>query len=325
MGCSVGCYYPKVSVMIVTYNQEDLIGETIESIVSQDYGNLEVVVADDASTDATQSVILEYQKMYPSIIKPVFNPVNLGITGNSNAAFKACTGELLAIMGGDDLFLPGKIKAQVALFEDSEVSLSYHPVEIFLHQTGETLFTTNATEKERINNVYDLISKCGIPGASSLMVRRSSCPEYGFDQKFPVVSDWLFSIEVALRGEIRELSGVYGKYRKHGFGASDRTFELLEESLLTLEVIKQRFPTDERILAACRNGRKRYLLGELYRQMVKKNSAKIKHIQTYFVTDVTGWRVMVIKFVFALMSSRLLLNFMALPLGGFKNFLKRKV
>jgi glycosyltransferase involved in cell wall biosynthesis len=318
-------YNPKVSVMIVSYNQEDLIGETIESIVSQDYDNLEVIVADDASTDNTRGVILEYQARFPLIIKPVFNPVNLGVTGNSNAAFQACTGELVAIMGGDDLFLPGKIKAQVALFEDPEVSMSYHPVDIFVHQTGEVLFTTNTTEKERINDVYDLIAKCGIPGASSLMVRRSSCPDYGFDPTFPVVSDWLFSIEVGLRGKVKELAGVYGKYRKHGLGASERTFELLDESLRTLDVISQRFPGDEKITEACRKGRQRYLLGELFRQVVKQNTSKIKHLERYFLADVRGLKYAATKVVFLLLGQKFLLQLFSMPLNGIKSFLKRKV
>lgn len=317
-------YCPKVSVMIVSYNQEDLIGETIESIVSQGYENLEVVVADDASTDNTRDVIRGYQARFPSIIKPVFNPVNLGVTGNSNAAFQACTGELLAVMGGDDLFLPGKIKAQVALFEDPEVSLSYHPVEVFVHQTGEVLFVTNTTEKERINDAYDMIAKCGIPGASSLMVRRSSCPEYGFDPSFPVVSDWLFSIEVALRGKVKELAGVYGKYRKHGLGASERTFELLDESLRTIDVIGKRFPADEKIKAACHKGRQRYLLGELFRQVVKKNSGKIKALERYFLVEASGLKRALIKVIFVLLGQKVVLQLISAPLGRLKNSLKRK-
>lgn len=317
-------YCPKVSVMIVSYNQEDLIGETIESIVSQGYENLEVVVADDASTDNTRDVILDYQSRYPGIIKPVFNPVNLGVTGNSNAAFQVCTGELVAVMGGDDLFLPGKIEAQVALFEDSEVSLSYHPVEVFVHQTGDVLFVTNTTVKERINDVYDMIAKCGVPGASSLMVRRSACPDYGFDPSFPVVSDWLFSIEVALRGKVKELPGVFGKYRKHGLGASERTFELLDESLRTIEVIGQRYPADEKMKAACRKGRQRYLLGELFRQVVKKNPEKIKYLEKYFLEDASGLKHVATKAVFALLSRKLVLQLVSAPLGGLKNSLKRK-
>lgn len=316
-------YNPKVSVMIVTYNQIDLIGETIESVVSQGYPNLEVVVADDASTDGTQAVIAEYQRKYPDCVKPVFNPVNLGITGNSNAAFEACTGELLAVLGGDDIFLPGKLIAQVKDFIDPDVVMSYHSVDIFIHQTGEVVFTTNTTEKERINDVYDVISKCGIPGASSLMVRRSACPSYGFDTRFPVVSDWMFCIEVALKGKVKELPGVYGKYRKHGVGASDRTFELLDESLRTLDIISARYPHDPKIQQACQAGANRYLLGELYRQIVKNNSDKITQLTPYFLARSSGARKLIMKLVLKVFSNKQFVALLVGPLQRLKSILKR--
>lgn len=316
-------YKPKVSVMIVTYNQVDLIGETIESVVSQDYDNLEVVVADDASTDGTQAIIAEYEKKYPGVVKPVLNPVNLNITGNSNAAFHACTGELIAVLGGDDLFLPGKLTAQVKDFADPEVVMSYHPVDVFVHQTGEVLFTTNTTEKERVNDVYDVIAKCGVPGASSLMVRRSACPDYGFDSRFPVVSDWMFGIEVAFKGKIKELPGVYAKYRKHGVGASDRTFELLDESLRTLDIISARYPHDEKIQQACRTGGNRYLFGELYRQIIKRNTDKISQLTPYFLSRCSGVRRVITAVGLKVLSSKLFIGLLVGPLQSLKSVLKR--
>ncbi|MFJ7796607.1 glycosyltransferase family 2 protein [Pseudomonas sp. NPDC096950] len=318
-------YNPKVSVMIITYNQSHLIAETIESVLVQDYKNLEIVVADDASTDGTREVILDFQRRYPDIVIPVLNEKNIGITGNSNAAFFACSGELVAILGGDDLFLPGKIKAQVAQFEDSKVVLSYHPVDIFNHADGKVLFRTNTTEKEKINNVYDLISKGGIPGASSVMVRRSACPSHGFDPLFPVVSDWIFYIEVALRGEIRELAGVYGKYRKHGLGASDRTFELLQESLLTVDLIAQRYENDPSIQKACQQGGYRYLLGELFRQVVKKNKANVEALHPLFLKYSPGNKKLLTNVLFGLLKNSLVFNFVSGALPRLKNAIKRNV
>ncbi len=316
-------YSPKVSVMIVTYNQENLIGETIESVISQDYPNLEIVVADDASVDGTQSVIKAYQEKYPLQIKPVLNPVNLGITGNCNAALAACTGELVAMMGGDDLILPGKIAAQVALFEDPEVVLSYHPVEVFLHQTGEILFTSNTTEKERINDVYEIITKGGIPGASSVMVRRSACPAHGFDPSFPVVSDWIFDLEVAMKGKIVELPGVYGKYRKHGHGASERTFELLDESLRTLDVIRKHYPTDRKLEEACQRGGYRYVLGEVYRQVVKRNPEKVRQLRPYLLSYCSGPKRVFTGMAMGLLSNPLVMSMTVGLLQRLRTTLKR--
>lgn len=282
-------YKPKVSVMIITYNQEALISETIESVINQNYENIEIIVADDASTDNTPAIINEYAKRYPGVVIPVLNSTNLGITGNSNAAFFSCTGELIAVLGGDDLFLNGKIQSQVELFRDPNVVLSYHPVEIFLHQTNETLFITNMVEREKINDVYDLITKGGIPGASSVMVRRSACPSHGFDPQFPVVSDWIFFIEVALQGKISSLSEVYGRYRKHGKGASERTLELLDESLNTLDVVVERYgQNDKHLLAVCKQGKIRYVMGEIYRQIIKGSYDTVKRLSHIVLENSDG-------------------------------------
>ncbi|WP_164486202.1 glycosyltransferase [Pseudomonas chlororaphis] len=311
--------------MIITYNQCHLIAETIESVLLQDYKNIEIVVADDASTDGTRDVILDFQRRYPQVIVPVLNQKNIGITGNSNAAFFACSGELVAVLGGDDLFLPGKITAQVALFEDPEVVLSYHPVDIFNHADGKTLFRTNSTEKERINNVEDLISKGGIPGASSVMVRRSACPEHGFDPAFPVVSDWIFYIEVAMQGKIRELTGVYGKYRKHGLGASDRTFELLDESLRTVDLISQRYEGFPSIEKACQLGGYRYLLGELFRQVVKKNRENVVALKPLLLKYSSGVKRLFTKLMFCVLGNSLVFKVVSNALPGLKNIIKRNV
>lgn len=259
--------WPKVSVMVITYNQQHWIEETLDSVLSQGYPNLELVVADDCSTDNTPDILRRYAEAWPGVVKPVLNPVNLGITGNCNAAFDACTGELVAILGGDDLFLPGKLHAQVRQFEDPEVVLSYHAVDVFLSQTDETLFLTNQMPREDLNDVYEIIRKGGIPGASSVMVRRSACPAKRFDERLPTVSDWLFYIDVALRGKVVKLDGLYGRYRKHGKGASDRTYELLDESLMALDIVRRENPDDRALAAACEEGKARYIAGEVYRQL----------------------------------------------------------
>lgn len=153
--------------------------------------------------------------------------------------------------------------------DDPGVVLSYHPVDVFLSQTNQTIYVSNQGVGDNINDVYDIIEKGGIAGASSVVVRRSACPEGGFDNRLPVVSDWLFYIEVALKGRVAKLDGVYGRYRKHGSGASERTYELLEESLATLRFIEEKYPNNQRLKKSCRKGSARYLAGEVYRQLFK--------------------------------------------------------
>ena len=318
---------PKVSVMIVTYNQENLISETIDSVLSQDYPNLEIIVSDDCSTDSTKLILLNYQKRYPHIIYPIFNSYNLGITGNCNKALNACKGEFISILGGDDLFLPGKIVNQVKLFvKDPALVLSYHAVEVFWHSTGDTIFITNQKKKEEIHDFYDIIRKGGIPGASSVMIRRTACPIEGFNKNLPTVSDWLFYIEVAMVGKVKELKGVYGKYRKHGTGASDRSFELLDETLLTLDHVLKKRPDDKKLVKICSKGAFRYIMGEIYRQFILGDTKRLLYLkQKAMVYTDSLFQRYLIYLVLMCTKNKIIYSITRIILIRLKNTIKRYV
>lgn len=95
---------PKVTIMIPTYNQEEYIAEAIESALSQDYQNLEVVVTDDCSTDGTGDVARRY--VTDPRFRYVRNELNLGRVGNyHNTAHNVAQGEWLINLDGDDYFV----------------------------------------------------------------------------------------------------------------------------------------------------------------------------------------------------------------------------
>jgi glycosyltransferase involved in cell wall biosynthesis len=207
---------PFVSVAIITFNQKDFLIECIESILEQDYSNIEIVVADDCSTDGTQDLLHEYSLKFPGKFVLRLSPENTGITQNSNAAFYACSGKYIAWMGGDDLMLPGKLKKQVDFMESNEVcSISYHNLDVFESDSNETLYYFN--EKNKINgDVITSIRNGTFNGACSTMVRTVMCPKSGFDIRVPVASDWLFWVEtLANGGSICYLDEVLGRYRRH--------------------------------------------------------------------------------------------------------------
>lgn len=93
----------KVSVAVITYNQQDTIAQTLDSILCQkgDF-DLEVVVGEDCSTDNTWKICDEYAKRYPGKVKLLPNTKNLGIMANFARTAQACTGDYLAILAGDD-------------------------------------------------------------------------------------------------------------------------------------------------------------------------------------------------------------------------------
>lgn len=94
--------FPKVSVILTTYNREYFFTESIESILDQDYPNLEIIVSDDGSEDNTFSIASEYAKDNPHI-KVVRNARTRGSAGNRNNGLDYASGELLLLLDDDDL------------------------------------------------------------------------------------------------------------------------------------------------------------------------------------------------------------------------------
>lgn len=105
---------PKVSVIVPVYNAGSFLSKTLESILSQTYKNLEIIIIDDCSTDNSKEVILSYDDPR---IKPIFSDRNRHLCENSNIGYHRSTGEYIALIGHDDIFYPDKIEKQVEYME----------------------------------------------------------------------------------------------------------------------------------------------------------------------------------------------------------------
>lgn len=207
---------PLVSIAIITYNQKKYLKECLESILTQDYKNLEIVVADDYSTDGTQEMLKEFVKKYPNKFVLQLSNKNQGITCNSNLAHFACSGKYIAWMGGDDLMLPNKIRKQVEYMENNpECTICYHNLDVFQSDTNKTLYYFN--QKRRYEgNVYTAIKYGTFNGACSTMIRANKAPKRGFNENIPVASDWLYWVETLHNGgSINYIDEILGRYRRH--------------------------------------------------------------------------------------------------------------
>ena len=110
----------KVSICVVTFNQNRYIKQCLQSIVDQEVDfPYELIVSDDKSTDGTAEIILDFANRYPEIIKPIFHEKNIGAFENFLFVHNRAIGEYVAHMDGDDYWLPGKLKYQVQLLDDN--------------------------------------------------------------------------------------------------------------------------------------------------------------------------------------------------------------
>jgi len=114
---------PLVSICIPTYNSSIFLQHTLNSVLSQSYENIEVILCDDASTDNTIEIIESYQDYR---IKLLRNPKNLGVAENWNRCISLANGDFIKMMGADDMLYPDCIKEQAAIFQKDihqEISL----------------------------------------------------------------------------------------------------------------------------------------------------------------------------------------------------------
>ena len=234
--------YPKVSVFVITYNQKVFVQEAIESILMQHYPNLEIVIGDDGSTDGVQEILLQYQEKHPSLFKLILSQSNEGITANCNKIVKECTGEYIAWLGGDDIWMPGKLLKQVSLMEDNpHASLCVSKVEWFDGKTNKTMFTYPHGDFNVENmNLIDTAYYIGCNG-SSYMFRRNTIPEYGFEPSISMFSDWLFVIETLRNGSLVFINEALARYRRHGESMSNFPDLIFKEHMQTLFMLENKY------------------------------------------------------------------------------------
>ena len=111
---------PTISVAVIAYNQEETIAQALDSILCQEGDfKLEVVIGEDAGTDGTLVICQDYEKRYPGVIKLLSGGPNLGIMGNFARTVKACTGDYLAILAGDDYWCDNhKLQKQISFMQE---------------------------------------------------------------------------------------------------------------------------------------------------------------------------------------------------------------
>lgn len=110
-------FNPKVTVIILSYNQDEYIADAIQSVLDQTYSNLEIIISDNGSTDDSKEIIREFSELDPRIIFLDY-PENYKITVRQNKAAQISTGDFISLLYGDDYYLSNKIDRQISAFKN---------------------------------------------------------------------------------------------------------------------------------------------------------------------------------------------------------------
>lgn len=241
----------KVSAVIVSYNQAHFIADTIESVLSQTYENIEVIVSDDGSTDGTQKIISRYAEANPGKFKISLSPENTGIASNFNRALDLCSGEFIAWLGGDDLWLPEKIEKQVAYMRAHlEVTGCHTDADVFVSDSGVSLgrfsevygWGAGKLPEGRVEIFFDVRAPM-LP--SAVLIRAEITRGHRFDERLKYANDWLFDIGIFRNGRMGAVKEVLTRYRQHDRNVTSGT-ELkssgAEEAMVALAIVSVRYP-----------------------------------------------------------------------------------
>ena len=226
---------PTVSVVVITYKQETMVAETLASIIAQTHAPDEIILADDASPDATVAVATKILKASGIPHKIITTDKNTGITANCNRGFAAASGDLIALIAGDDLMLRNRLAAQrQAFIQNPAAALCHTNMEWFDDATGAKLRVHHPAGQHAYLTSLSKLVEYNYVGGPSIMVRRSGLPTPAFNPQLPMVSDWLFNLELAARGPILYLPESHTRYRVHANNVSRR--DLSKEELKTIEI-----------------------------------------------------------------------------------------
>lgn len=267
---------PKISVLIPVHNGEQYLAECLDSVLMQDFPDMEILVSDDNSSDTSGKLIEEYSAR-DSRIRWWKNSCRVGLTANSNLCLRAATGEYVKFVHQDDKLLsPSALRKYIS-------ALDAHPAAVLAsscnHVTGKKLspaifrFQTSLCDgRQMILNCFENDNNLIGPPSLVLFRRESACR--GFDERFERAMDFEMWCHLLEKGDYVHLHEPLATWRIHPRQqTADRNGSL--DSLLLMETYYakpwfQRLATSRLLFTQVYYLRKKFghSAGELTRKMM---------------------------------------------------------
>ena len=226
-------YNPLVSIIVPSYNQGKFIKETIDSVLSQDYRPIELLVIDGCSTDTTVNVLESFG--YSAELKWISEPDN-GVTDAVNKGLARAGGEILAIQSSDDVYLPGAISAAVDFMRGhNDVALVYGDVEL-INEHSEVIgndILPPFTFKEYVGRFTY------IPQPATFFRAEFAREIEGWRKEMSYAADADYWMRIAVKHKVVKLDKLMARYRYHpeqrdrNSGSIARDWEKTIHDLLT--------------------------------------------------------------------------------------------
>jgi glycosyltransferase involved in cell wall biosynthesis len=220
---------PRIEVLLATYNGERFLREQIDSILAQDYQNLNILARDDASTDGTAGVLREYAEGFPEKFEVIRgSPANRGVLDNFLSLMKASTADYICFADQDDVWLPRKVSKSKEVMDQLESKYGVStPLLVFtdlriVDENVGTLYPSfwaqMGIDPERIHHINKLLGR-GVVTGCTMMINRSLL-ELGFrTPKEASLHDRWIALLASTMGKAGFVNEQTVLYRQHGANA----------------------------------------------------------------------------------------------------------
>jgi len=200
-----------VSVVIPTHNRAQFIERALNSVLSQTYSNLEVIIVDDASVDDTESRVAAIMSN-DNRVHYVCHIINRGAQAARNTGVQKAKGDYIALLDSDDEWVPEKLEKQMALFQygSNEINIVYSD---FIRKYADGHFEEEQKPRFRGNIYKNALSQYINIQTSTLIIKRASLLQAGlFDERIRAWQEWDLCIRLARHGKfdyLDELLTIY--------------------------------------------------------------------------------------------------------------------
>ncbi len=207
---------PAVSVLVSVYNGEKYLAAAIDSVLAQTFGDFELVVVDDGSTDGTAAILADYGRRDRRVrVVPL---EKVGLSRALNIGLEACRGELIARLDADDLCLPERFAVQVEYMREHPECVAVGAWAKIVDPTGEIeigRLMHPVAHEDIERNLLGIENKGGLV-APAVMMRRGVTVEIGgYREEMYPTDDRDLWLRLAERGKLANIPQFLIKYRHH--------------------------------------------------------------------------------------------------------------
>ncbi len=211
----------KISVIVTSYNYEQYIKDTVESVLEQTFADFELIIIDDCSTDNSAEIIKQFSD---ERIKFIQNDKNYGLKYSVQKALKIAQGEWIAFLESDDLWVPKTLETRLKYAEKySDVGIIFNDVEEFGDEDWLKAVKNNFKRTRNILNrmnfpkniFYNINVHNLIMTFSSVMIKREYFENLNFNTPIDALLDWWIYIHISYHTEAFYIKEKLTKWRQH--------------------------------------------------------------------------------------------------------------